>query len=88
MQAEICSRPSGLLPGFCCGGNSEARSFKRGGSNSWRITAFQKTNLLVYEHLRIGCLGEALHGKSGGFLGWDLRYKIAIESAKGLLSSP
>ncbi|KAG8364054.1 hypothetical protein BUALT_Bualt19G0086200 [Buddleja alternifolia] len=42
------------------------------------------TNLLVYEYMRNGSLGEALHGKKGGFLGWNMRYKIALEAAKGL----
>lgn len=42
------------------------------------------TNLLVYEYMRNGSLGEALHGKKGGFLSWSLRYKIAMDSAKGL----
>ncbi|KAL0454479.1 UNVERIFIED_CONTAM: Leucine-rich repeat receptor-like serine/threonine-protein kinase BAM1 [Sesamum latifolium] len=34
--------------------------------------------------MRNGSLGETLHGKKGGFLSWNLRYKIALESAKGL----
>ncbi|KAK1385895.1 leucine-rich repeat receptor-like serine/threonine-protein kinase BAM3 [Heracleum sosnowskyi] len=41
-------------------------------------------NLLVYEYMRNGSLGEALHGKKSGILGWHLRYKVAIEAAKGL----
>ncbi|XP_071931290.1 uncharacterized protein [Coffea arabica] len=52
-----------------------------------RLLAFcsnKETNLLVYEYMRNGSLGEALHGKKGGFLGWQLRYKIALEAAKGL----
>ncbi|OMO75141.1 hypothetical protein CCACVL1_16307 [Corchorus capsularis] len=52
-----------------------------------RLLAFcsnKETNLLVYEYMRNGSLGEALHGKKGAFLGWNLRYKIAIEAAKGL----
>lgn len=53
-----------------------------------RLLAFcsnKHTNLLVYEYMRNGSLGEALHGKKlGGFLGWNIRYKIAIEAAKGL----
>lgn len=53
-----------------------------------RLLAFcsnKHTNLLVYEYMRNGSLGEALHGKKlGGFLGWNLRYKIAIEASKGL----
>lgn len=57
--------------------------------NIVRLLAFcsnKETNLLVYEYMRNGSLGEALHGqKKGGFLlGWHLRYKIALESAKGL----
>ncbi|XP_057977952.1 leucine-rich repeat receptor-like serine/threonine-protein kinase BAM3 [Malania oleifera] len=55
--------------------------------NIVRLLAFcsnKETNVLVYEYMRNGSLGEALHGKKGGFLGWNLRYKIAIEAAKGL----
>ncbi|TXG53716.1 hypothetical protein EZV62_018972 [Acer yangbiense] len=55
--------------------------------NIVRLVAFcsnKETNLLVYEYMRNGSLGEALHGKKGAFLGWNLRYKIAIEAAKGL----
>ncbi|KAF7842787.1 leucine-rich repeat receptor-like serine/threonine-protein kinase BAM3 [Senna tora] len=55
--------------------------------NIVRLIAFcsnKETNLLVYEYMRNGSLGEALHGKKGAFLGWNLRYKIAIDSAKGL----
>lgn len=43
-----------------------------------------ETNLLVYEYMPNGSLGEVLHGKKGGHLQWDTRYKIAIEAAKGL----
>ncbi|XP_072951169.1 uncharacterized protein [Typha angustifolia] len=43
-----------------------------------------ETNLLVYEYMPNGSLGEVLHGKKGGYLDWDTRYKIAVESAKGL----
>ncbi|KAF5190241.1 Receptor protein kinase clavata1 [Thalictrum thalictroides] len=55
--------------------------------NIVRLLAFcsnSQTNLLVYEYMKNGSLGEALHGKKGGMLGWDLRYRIAIEAAKGL----
>lgn len=56
--------------------------------NIVRLLAFcsnKHTNLLVYEYMRNGSLGEALHGKKlGGFLGWNMRYKIGIEAAKGL----
>ncbi|XP_030528261.1 leucine-rich repeat receptor-like serine/threonine-protein kinase BAM1 [Rhodamnia argentea] len=43
-----------------------------------------ETNLLVYEYMPNGSLGEVLHGKKGGHLIWSLRYKIALEAAKGL----
>nr|XP_043616938.1 leucine-rich repeat receptor-like serine/threonine-protein kinase BAM3 isoform X1 [Erigeron canadensis] len=45
----------------------------------------KETNLLVYEYMPNGSLGEVLHGKKGGcVLKWDTRLKIAIEAAKGL----
>jgi hypothetical protein len=42
------------------------------------------TNLLVYEYMTNGSLGELLHGNNGGHLYWQTRYKIALEAAKGL----
>lgn len=44
----------------------------------------QQTNLLVYEYMQNGSLGDLLHGTKSGHLQWDTRYKIAIEAAKGL----
>ncbi|EOX96795.1 Protein kinase domain - like 10 [Theobroma cacao] len=55
--------------------------------NIVRLLAFcsnKETNLLVYEYMPNGSLGEVLHGKGGGYLRWDTRLKIAIEAAKGL----
>ncbi|KAI3412583.1 Protein kinase domain-containing protein, partial [Psidium guajava] len=55
--------------------------------NIVRLLAFcsnKETNLLVYEYMKNGSLGETLHGKKGAFLGWNMRYKIAVEAAKGL----
>ncbi|KAL1347906.1 uncharacterized protein [Arachis hypogaea] len=52
-----------------------------------RLLAFcsnKEDNLLVYEYMPNGTLGEVLHGKRGEFLGWETRLKIAIEAAKGL----
>ncbi|XP_026432281.1 leucine-rich repeat receptor-like serine/threonine-protein kinase BAM1 [Papaver somniferum] len=43
-----------------------------------------ETNLLVYEYMPNGSLGEVLHGEKGGDLHWDTRYKIAVEAARGL----
>ncbi|KAH1118613.1 hypothetical protein GYH30_047403 [Glycine max] len=43
-----------------------------------------ETNLLVYEYMPNGSLGEVLHGKKGGHLHWYTRYKIAVEASKGL----
>ncbi|KAL5557856.1 hypothetical protein UlMin_034067 [Ulmus minor] len=42
------------------------------------------TNLLLYEYMPNGSLGELLHGSKGGRLDWETRYKIAGEAAKGL----
>eukprot|EP00257_Ricinus_communis_P000758 XP_002510557.2 LOW QUALITY PROTEIN: receptor protein kinase CLAVATA1 [Ricinus communis] len=42
------------------------------------------TNLLLYEYMPNGSLGELLHGSKGGHLKWESRYRIAVEAAKGL----
>ncbi|KAL4578958.1 hypothetical protein LXL04_015092 [Taraxacum kok-saghyz] len=42
------------------------------------------TNLLLYEFMSHGSLGEILHGPKGAHLQWETRFKIAIEAAKGL----
>ncbi|MCO5596055.1 hypothetical protein L7F22_050112 [Adiantum nelumboides] len=42
------------------------------------------TNLLLYEYMSNGSLGELLHGPRGGSLNWPTRYRIAIEAAMGL----
>lgn len=41
-------------------------------------------NLLIYEYMSHGSLGEILHGSKGAYLQWEMRYKIAVEAAKGL----
>ncbi|XP_072995806.1 uncharacterized protein [Typha latifolia] len=55
--------------------------------NIVRLFAFcsnKETNLLVYEYMMNGSLGEVLHGKRGGYLNWQVRLRIATEAAKGL----
>ncbi|KAJ0239339.1 Leucine-rich repeat receptor-like serine/threonine-protein kinase BAM3 [Hirschfeldia incana] len=55
--------------------------------NIVRLLAFcsnKDVNLLVYEYMPNGSLGEALHGKAGVFLKWETRLQIALEAAKGL----
>uniref|UniRef100_A0A2P2JCU4 non-specific serine/threonine protein kinase n=1 Tax=Rhizophora mucronata TaxID=61149 RepID=A0A2P2JCU4_RHIMU len=42
------------------------------------------TNLLLYEYMPNGSLGELLHGSKGVHLQWEARYRIAVEAAKGL----
>ncbi|KAG0578088.1 hypothetical protein KC19_5G203800 [Ceratodon purpureus] len=44
-----------------------------------------ETNLLVYEYMPNGSLGELLHGKDRSInLDWDTRYNIAVQAAHGL----
>ncbi|VVB12312.1 unnamed protein product [Arabis nemorensis] len=55
--------------------------------NIVRLLAFcsnKEVNLLVYEYMPNGSLGEVLHGKAGVFLKWETRLQIALEAAKGL----
>ncbi|KAL1533352.1 Leucine-rich repeat receptor-like kinase protein har1 [Salvia divinorum] len=42
------------------------------------------SNLLLYEYMSHGSLGEMLHGSKGAHLQWESRYRIAVEAAKGL----
>ncbi|KAI3464816.1 hypothetical protein Pfo_021479 [Paulownia fortunei] len=42
------------------------------------------TNLLLYEYMSHGSLGEMIHGSKGAHLQWESRYRIAVEAAKGL----
>ncbi|CAA0841161.1 Receptor protein kinase CLAVATA1 [Striga hermonthica] len=43
-----------------------------------------ETNLLLYEYMPNGSLGEVLHGPKGAHLIWESRFKVAVEAAKGL----
>ncbi|CAA6655986.1 unnamed protein product [Spirodela intermedia] len=44
----------------------------------------KEANLLLYEYMPNGSLGELLHGSKGAHLDWHARYRIAQEAAKGL----
>ena len=44
----------------------------------------RENKLLIYENMSHGSLGEILHGSKGAYLQWETRYKIAVETAKGL----
>lgn len=42
------------------------------------------TNLLLYEYMPNGSLGDLLHGRRGEELQWEERHRIALEAASGL----
>lgn len=44
----------------------------------------KETNLLLYEYMPKGSLGELLHGSKGAYLQWETRRRVALEAAKGL----
>ena len=57
--------------------------------NIVRLLAFcsnsqANSNVLVYEYMPNGSLGEVLHGKRSSVLTWKRRYAIALEAARGL----
>jgi len=51
---------------------------------SWGFYSTHNSILLLYEYMPNGNLGELLHGNNVSHLEWDIRYKIAVEAAKGL----
>lgn len=47
----------------------------------------QDNNLLVFEYMPNGSLGDLLHGPKANVLSWEIRYKIAMGAAKVCCSS-
>ncbi len=41
-----------------------------------------ESNLLVYEYMPNGSLGDILHSTKGGTLDWAMRYRIALGAAQ------
>ncbi|KAK8965505.1 Receptor-like protein kinase HSL1 [Platanthera guangdongensis] len=50
----------------------------------WCCYSHLGSNLLVYEHMPNGSLGDVLHGEKAGVLDWPARYKIAVDASEGL----
>eukprot|EP01018_Ginkgo_biloba_P016075 Gb_12221 [translate_table: standard] len=50
----------------------------------WCCCTNSDSNLLVYEYMPNGSLGDLLHGPKASVLDWPVRYKIAIGAAQGL----
>jgi len=50
----------------------------------WCCCVNGDSNLLVYEYMPNGSLGDLLHGPKAGDLNWPTRYKIAVGAAQGL----
>lgn len=50
----------------------------------WCCISGEDCNLLVYEYMRNGSLGDILHGPKASRLDWPTRHRIALDSAQGL----
>lgn len=50
----------------------------------WCCCAHRDSNLLVYEYMPNGSLGDLLHGPKASVLDWPIRYRIAVGAAQGL----
>ncbi|KAH9311314.1 hypothetical protein KI387_026349 [Taxus chinensis] len=50
----------------------------------WCCCTHRDSNLLVYEYMPNGSLGDLLHGPKASVLDWPIRYKIAVGASQGL----
>ncbi|KAL9243635.1 hypothetical protein vseg_017495 [Gypsophila vaccaria] len=50
----------------------------------WCCCKTKDCELLVYEYMINGSLGDLLHGPKGGLLDWPTRFRIALDAAEGL----
>ncbi|KAJ6292595.1 hypothetical protein OIU78_024719 [Salix suchowensis] len=50
----------------------------------WCCCTARDCNLLVYEYMPNGSLGDLLHSSKAGLLDWPTRYKIVADAAEGL----
>ncbi|KAJ0451154.1 putative protein kinase RLK-Pelle-LRR-XI-1 family [Helianthus annuus] len=49
----------------------------------WCCCSTKTCELLVYEYMPNGSLGDLLHSTKSGLHGWPIRYKIAVDVAEG-----
>ncbi|KAJ4866154.1 Leucine-rich repeat receptor-like serine/threonine-protein kinase BAM1 [Raphanus sativus] len=56
-------------------------AMSRGSSHDQSRDSYLGKDKIQQAHLSVRCV---LHGKKGGHLHWDTRYKIALEAVKGL----
>ncbi|KAK9706737.1 hypothetical protein RND81_07G148600 [Saponaria officinalis] len=50
----------------------------------WCCCKTKDCELLVYEYMINGSLGDLLHGPKGGLLDWPTRFRVALDAAEGL----
>ncbi|XP_074269892.1 uncharacterized protein LOC141592903 [Silene latifolia] len=50
----------------------------------WCCCKTKDCELLVYEYMINGSLGDLLHGPKAGLLDWPTRFRVALDSAEGL----
>lgn len=80
-QGETASVDSSFQAELCTLGKINHRNIVK----LYGFCYHQDCNLLLYEYMGNGSLGEVLHGnKTTSLLNWNSRYKIALGAAEGL----